>query len=170
MISWIDNIQVRFKLDTGMIEILLDHGYDPSTYYHGEVFTFPSESDLLFTALADFRAGLLYQMTQGNNTASCPLSTNSCVKMPDMFNLAQDSLQHLYNIHTAYVPVLVMIFPDNGVLHTLNNQPLLFSVILPALLCASFHLVNLPLFCLIIQFLRREKLRENITISSNCCR
>ena len=88
-----------------------------------------------------------------------------CVKMPDLFNLAQDSLQHLYNIYTAYVPVLVMLFPHNEMLHTLNTYPLLFSVILPTLLCAFFLLLILPLLCLVMQFVRRHETRKNNSVS-----
>ena len=62
MISWVDNIQFRFKLDTDMSNILRDHGYDPDTYFMSVSFMWPTESDLLFTSMADFRAGLLYNI------------------------------------------------------------------------------------------------------------
>ena len=72
MISWVDNIQFRFKLDTDTNNILLKHGLDPNTFSFSTEFTWPTESDLLFTSIADFRAGLLYRVIREDNTASCP--------------------------------------------------------------------------------------------------
>ena len=161
MISWIENIQFRFKLDKDMNDILLEHGYDPDTYYFGVPFMWPSQSDLLFTSLTDFKAGLLYQIAKDDKNTSCHLTTESCVKMPDVFNLVQDTLQNLFNIFTAYVPILLLIFPHNKVLQTLNSYPLLFSVILPSLLCAFFLLFTLPILLLAIQFVRRKKLGQS---------
>ena len=160
MISWVDNLQLRFELDTEMKSILLQHGYNPETYYFGVVFMWPTEADLLFTVMADFRASLLYQLSQKDNTTSCHLAAKACVKMPDMFNLVQDTMQHLYNIYTAFVPVLLAIFPQNKVLHTLNTYPVLFSVVLPTIICLFFLLFTLPLCCLAKQFVRRNRSRK----------
>ena len=160
MISWVDNVQFRFKLDTEMHNILQEKGYDPNTYYFGTVFMWPTESDSLFTAFADFRASLLYEMSQMENSTSCHLTTKACVKMPDIFNIVQDSIQHLYFIYMAYVPVLLLIFPQNKVLNTLTAHPVLFSIILPASMCVFFLLFTLPFVCLAIQFVKKNMARK----------
>ena len=82
--------------------------------------------------------------------------------MPDIFNLMQSTMQHLYNIYTAYVPVLMMIYPHDKVLQTLNSYPVIFSVILPVLLFACFLLLTLPLCLLVIQFIKLGKSEDQI--------
>ena len=167
LISWVDNMQFRFKLDLDTKNILHEYGHDPDTYFLSSHFMWPTESDLLFTVMADFRANLLDQMTQTDNTTSCHLTTKSCVKMPDLFNLVQETLQQLYNIYTAYIPVLLMMFPQSNVLQTLKTHPVLFSVILPALISAFVLFFTLPLVYLAIQFVTRNKRKGNINFRSD---
>ena len=92
MISWVDSIQFRFKLDTDMINILLDHGYDSDTYFMSISFMWPTESDLLFTSMADFRAGLLHSIAQEDNTTSCHLTTKSCADPHTSLRCAREPL------------------------------------------------------------------------------
>ena len=94
------------------------------------------------------------------NSRSCHLTTKACVKMPDIFNIVQDSIQHLYFIYMAYVPILLLIFPQNKVLNTLNAHPVLFSIILPASMCVFFLLFTLPFVCLAIQFVKKNMERK----------
>ena len=71
-------------------------------------------------------------------------------------------MQHLYNIYTAYVPVLMMIYPHDKVLKTLNSYPVIFSVILPVLLFACFLLLTFPLCLLVIQFIKLARSEDQI--------
>ena len=163
MISLEEDVQFRLELDNDTRNILSKHGHDPDSHFFGQSYSWSTKSDYLFSALADFRAGLLYQIPEKESTTSCHLSTKSCVKLPDMFNLMHDTHQHLYKIYTTVIPALLMILPENKLMQTLNTYPLIFSVILPALLFASFMLLPLPLCCLIRQvtFKPRSKPDKN---------
>jgi hypothetical protein len=165
MVSWVDKIQFRFKLDSQVWNVLSERGHNPDTYLYNVDFMWPKESDLLFTAISDFRATLFHRVVQSNSTTTCNIKTVSCVKVPDLFNIMQETLQHIYNIYTAYVPVLPIIYPNSNILYTLNKNPILFSVVLPVFLCAAVFLFVVPFCALTTQFLRKSNSKENVHIN-----
>ena len=165
MVSWVDKIQFRFKLDSQLWNVLLERGLDPETYLYDVNFMWAPESDLLFTALSDFRAYLFHRAVQSDSTNSCHLKTVSCVKVPDLFNIIQETLQHLYNIYTAYIPVLHILYPHNNLLHTLNTNPILFSVLLPVFLGSAVFLFVVPFCALTTQILTKSSSEETMSIS-----
>ena len=159
MINWVDNIQFRFKLDNELRNLLIENGVNPDTYFIGRHFMWSTESDILFTALSDFRAMIFMTMAQSEET-SCQQELLSCIKIPDLFNIMQDSLQHLFNIYTAYIPVILIIYPANKVIQTLNNYPIIFAVLLPAGLFMMQH----QIFKKISQHWRSGLLKNRIVI------
>eukprot|EP00092_Neocalanus_flemingeri_P029280 GFUD01031791.1.p1 GENE.GFUD01031791.1~~GFUD01031791.1.p1 ORF type:complete len:1095 (-),score=194.32 GFUD01031791.1:125-3385(-) len=156
MISWGDRIQVRFKLDSQLRGFLKANSIDPDTWTFGS----SGGLDNQFINIADFRALILIKVSQSKNTTSCPSKTESCVKVSDVFNLIHETLQNLYNLYTAYLPVLHTIYPQNSVLHHLYTHPVIYSVMLPVCWLAAILLVVIPCCFLLREFLKYSKGKE----------
>ena len=165
MINWKEMIQFRYKLDPQLREVLLGKGVDPDTWILGIQFIWHTESNFLFTALVDFRAHILDQMTKLNSTSSCLHKTISCVKVPDLFNVLQESLQHLHNIFSAYIPVLHTLYPNSTVLQHLNRRPILYSVVFPIIWLTSVFTFFLPCFYISKIFIKVSKDEKSYSIS-----
>jgi hypothetical protein len=160
MLSWVDMLQFRFKLDSQLRDVLTERGIDPDTWTFSMVFVWPTESDLLFTTMYDFRAMVLDQALLSDNTTSCPSKTKSCLKVPDMFNLIQETLQHLYNLYNAFIPILHTIYPHNRVLNHMYTNTFLHSVVVPIVWLAAVLLVILPCCYLMSCLIRHSEVIE----------
>ena len=80
MVSWLEGVQSRFSLDYQFREVLIEIGINPETRIVNIIFAWPTESYYLFAAMSDFRADLLHQSIQTENT-TCLSKSISFVKV-----------------------------------------------------------------------------------------
>ena len=143
-ISWDGQTQIRLKLDSELRNVLSERGINADTWTFQTTYSWPEETHFLFTALADFRALILVEAFESLDNTSCPIKTVSCVKVPDLFNVMLETYQNLYNIYTAYMPVLHMLYPNNWFILHLYTNTFLSSIIILVAWISAVLLVAMP--------------------------